>query len=134
MSREAVGEKMPYNLLADFVVVIHLAFILFAVLGGLFAVRWQSVIWIHIPAVVWGALIEFAGWICPLTPLENWLRFKAGTTGYSVGFIDHYILPLIYPVNLTRNTQFVLGLFVLVVNLGVYGIIVIRCRSKLKKT
>ncbi len=69
---------MPYRLLADFVVVIHLAFILFAVLGGLFAIRWQRVMWMHIPAVLWSALIEFAGWICPLTPLENWLRFKGG--------------------------------------------------------
>lgn len=133
VSREAVREKMSYRLLADFVVVIHLAFILFAVLGGLFAIRWQRVIWMHIPAVLWGALIEFAGWICPLTPLENWLRFKGGTAGYRVGFIEQYILPLIYPVNLTRNTQFILGLFVLVVNLGVYGSIVIRYRSKLKK-
>jgi hypothetical protein len=124
---------MPYRLLAEFVVVIHLAFILFTVLGGLFAIRWQRVMWMHIPTVLWGALIEFAGWICPLTPLENWLRFKGGTAGYRGGFIEHYILPLIYPVNLTRNTQFILGLFVLVVNLGVYGSIVIRYRSKLKK-
>ena len=125
---------MSYRLLADFVVVIHLAFILFIVLGGLFAIRWQRVIWMHIPMVLWGALIEFAGWICPLTPLENWLRFKGGTAGYRGGFIEHYILPLIYPVNLTRSTQFILGLFVLVVNLGVYGSIAIRYRSKFKKT
>jgi hypothetical protein len=134
VSREAVREKMPYRLLADFVVVIHLAFILFIVLGGLFAIRWQRVIWMHIPAVLWGALIEFAGWICPLTPLENWFRFKSGTGGYGVGFIEQYILPLIYPVNLTRGTQFILGIVVLVVNLVVYGSIVIRYRSKLKKT
>jgi hypothetical protein len=130
---EAVCKNMSYRLLADFVVVIHLAFILFVVLGGLFAIRWQRVIWMHIPAVLWGALIEFAGWICPLTPLENWLRFKGGTAGHSVGFIEHYIIPLIYPVNLTRNTQFILGGLVLVVNLGVYGSILIRYRSKLKK-
>ena len=132
MSREAVGEKMWYRLLADLVVGIHLAFILFAVLGGLMAIRWQRVIWMHIPAVLWGALIEFGGWICPLTPLENWLRSKGGTAGYHTGFIEQYILPLIYPVNLTRNTQFILGLLVLGVNLAVYGFIVLRYRSKLK--
>ena len=122
--REAEPEKMLYRLLADFVVVIHLAFILFVVLGGLFAIRWQRVIWMHIPAVLWGAIIEFAGWICPLTPLENWFRVKGQTAGYKIGFIEQYILPLIYPVNITRNTQFILGLFVLVVNLGIYATIV----------
>jgi hypothetical protein len=124
---------MSYRLLADLVVVVHLGFILFVVLGGLFAIRWQRVIWIHIPAVLWGALNEFAGWMCPLTPLENWLRFRGGTGGYGTGFIQHYIMPLIYPVNLTRDTQVILGLIVLVVNLAIYGGMVIRHRSKLKK-
>jgi hypothetical protein len=124
---------MTCHLLADFVVVIHLGFILFVILGGVFAIRWQRVIWLHIPAVLWGVWIEFAGWVCPLTPLENWLRLKSGMTGYSTGFVERYILPLIYPVNLTRNTQFILGLLVLGINVVIYGSIVIRYRSKRNK-
>ena len=124
---------MFYRLLADVVVFIHLGFILFVVVGAVFAIRWQRVVWLHIPAVLWGVLIEFAGWVCPLTPLETWLRIKGGMTGYSTGFVERYILPLIYPVNLTRNTQFILGMLVLGINVVIYGAIVIRNRSKIKK-
>ena len=125
---------MSYRLLADIVVVIHLVFILFVVLGGLIVFRWQWVRWLHIPAVLWGILIEFAGWICPLTPLENWLRLKSGLTGYSTGFIERYLLPLIYPVNLTRDTQIVLGMLVIGINVVIYGSIIIWHRSKIKET
>ena len=112
---------MPYRILADTVLVIHLGFILFAVAGG-FLVLWRKAIaWLHIPAVAWAALIEFEGWVCPLTPLEVWARLRAGETGYSGGFIEHYLLPVVYPVALTREVQFALGALVLIVNALVYG-------------
>jgi hypothetical protein len=106
---------------ADAVVLIHLGFILFVALGGFIALRWPRVAWFHIPAVVWGALIELAGWICPLTPLENRLRAAAGDPSYAGGFIDRYILPIVYPTGLTRDTQLALGAAVIVVNLVIYG-------------
>jgi len=111
---------MLYRVLANLVVVAHVAFILFAVLGGFLVLRWKRCAWIHVLAFVWAALIAFAGWICPLTPLENWLRERGGESGYSTGFIEHYIIPVLYPVALTRGLQIVLGLFVLGVNLGIY--------------
>ncbi len=78
-------------------------------------------VWVHVPAAVWAAFIEFAGWICPLTPLEKWLRMQSGGTGYRGGFIDHYVLPILYPDGLTRDVQIALGLLVLLLNLGIYG-------------
>jgi hypothetical protein len=105
---------------SDTVVMLHLGFILFVVLGGLVVVRWKWFAWIHIPAAVWGVLIEFRGWVCPLTPLENLLRRAAGTAGYSGGFIDHYLMPLIYPVVLDRRIQITLGVGVIVLNFAVY--------------
>ncbi len=111
---------MLYHLLADTILVIHFAFIIFVVLGGIFAIWWRKVIRLHIPAVTWGALIEFAGWTCPLTPLENRLRVKGGQAGYPGGFIEEYILPVIYPAGLTREVQVILGLLVITVNLVIY--------------
>ena len=93
---------------------------IFVVLGGLLVLRWRWVMWLHLPAAVWGALIEFAGWICPLTPLEKWLRREGGLGGYQGGFVEHYILPLLYPSALTRTVQLVLGAGVIVVNLLIY--------------
>src|SRR5215475_437645 len=111
---------MIYRALADFVVLVHMAFVLFAALGGVLAFKWRRVAWFHIPAALWGALIEFAGWVCPLTPLENWLRRRGGEAGYQTGFLEHYLLPLIYPAQLSRGLQVVLGLLVLGVNLVIY--------------
>ena len=108
-------------LLADLVVVAHFLFVLFVVLGGLLVIRWPRIAYLHIPAAVWGAAIEFAGWICPLTPLENSLRRQAGDAGYSGGFIEHYILPILYPSALTRNIQLMLGLIVIAANLIIYA-------------
>jgi hypothetical protein len=121
---------MLYRILADLVVVLHLAFVIFAVLGGLLALRWRRVIYGHIPAVLWAVLLEFAGWACPLTPLENALRVKGGEAGYEVSFIEHYLLPLLYPAGLTRNTQIVLGALALAVNLGIYWYISARRRRR----
>ena len=109
------------TVIADLVVVIHFAFVLFVVLGGLLVLRWPRLAYLHLPAAAWGVLIEFAGWICPLTPLEQSLRLKAGEQGYSGSFIEHYVLPLLYPSALTRTIQVVLGAIVIAVNLGIYG-------------
>ena len=117
---------MFYRIVADLIVVMHLAFVLFAVLGGVLVLRWKRCVWIHVPAVVWAVLIEFAGWVCPLTPLENWFRERGGVIGYRSSFIEHYVFPVLYPTVLTRSLQIVLGLFVLGINLGIYGWIVRR--------
>ncbi len=112
---------MVYRFLADLVLVAHFAFVVFAVVGALLVLRWRWVVWLHLPAVVWAALIEFAGWICPLTPLENSLRELGGSAGYESGFVEHYILPVLYHGGLTREVQIVLGLLVLAVNTVIYG-------------
>jgi hypothetical protein len=116
--------------LADLVVGLHFAFVLFVVLGGLLVLRWPLVAYVHVPAAIYGALIEFAGWVCPLTPLEKALREKAGATSYEGGFIEHYILPVLYPSALTRELQVLLGAVVIVVNLAVYAYL-FRRKSKI---
>lgn len=120
---------MIYRLLADLVVILHLAFILFAVLGGLLVFWWKRVVCIHIPTVVWAALIMLIGWVCPLTPLENWLRRKGGESGYATSFVEQYILPLIYPSALTWGVQYTLALVVLIVNAGIYGWLMWRAKE-----
>ncbi len=117
---------MVYRLLADLVVLVHFGFVLFVILGGILVLRWKRVVWVHLPAAAWGAIVEFLGWICPLTPLEIWLRVMAGQSGYQTGFIAHYLLPLLYPQNLTRDTQIWLGVLVLCLNLAIYGWLVRR--------
>ena len=103
------------------VVLIHLCFIAFSVLGGFLVLKWRWCVCFHIPAVLWAALIEFRGWLCPLTPIENWLRQAGGAAGYKAGFIEHYIVPIIYPSSLTQKMQITLGLLVLTINLCIYG-------------
>ena len=120
---------MIYRVLADLVLVVHLAFVLFVVLGGLLVVRWPRLALLHVPAAIWGVLIEYTGWICPLTPLENSFRTRGGDAGYSGGFIQHYIQPLLYPAGLTRSTQLVLGSVVLALNLAAYAIVFSRLRN-----
>ena len=117
---------MIYRALADLVLVVHLAFVLFVVLGGLLVLRWPRIALLHVPAAIWGILIEYSGSICPLTPLENSLRRAGGEAGYSGGFIEHYIQPAIYPAGLTRGTQIVLGSLALIVNLMAYGVLIAR--------
>ena len=124
---------MLASLAADVVVLLHFAFILFVVAGGLLVLRYPRVAWLHLPAVAWGALIEFSGGICPLTPLEILFRRAAGEAGYAEGFIAHYLLPLIYPAELTREIQFALGFFVLIVNVAVYGIVALRQRRNRRR-
>jgi hypothetical protein len=115
-----------YRLAADLLVLLHLLFIVFVIAGGFAVLKWQWMALVHLPAAVWGAMIEFRGWICPLTPMENRLRQLAGEQGYAEGFIEHYILPVVYPSGLTRDIQTTLGTIVIVVNVLVYGLVLYR--------
>lgn len=117
---------MLYRIAADLLVLLHLGFILFVVAGGLTAFKWPWMAMLHIPAAVWGALIEFRSWVCPLTPIENRLRQLAGEEGYAEGFIEHYIMPLVYPAGLTRDIQTTLGTAVVVINLCIYSVLLYR--------
>lgn len=113
---------MLHSLLADVVLGAHAAFVLFVALGGLLVLRRPRVAWAHVPCAVWGAWVELAGWVCPLTPLENELRRRAGEAGYAGGFLEHYVTPVLYPQGLTREVQVGLGVAVVVVNVVVYWV------------
>ena len=121
---------MWYRILADTVLVVHLAFIVFIMLGGVLALRWRWIPWIHLPSVVYGALIEFIGWTCPLTPLEWYLRRQAGQVGYEESFVGHYLVPLIYPAGYTYGLRMALGSAVVVVNVVVYAVYITRMRRE----
>jgi hypothetical protein len=112
---------MHYRLLADLVLLVHASFVAFVMLGGLTVLRWPRAAWVHLPVALWGAGIEFLGGICPLTPLENHWRLLAGEQGYTGGFVEHYIVAMLYPAGLTRTTQVALGLLVIVVNVAIYA-------------
>ena len=113
---------MWFRRAADVVLVVHFAFVLFVVLGGLLALRWPRVAWVHVPVALYGATIEVLGFICPLTPLEVWMRRRGGETGYAGGFIEHYITAALYPSGLTREIQIALGVGVLLLNAIVYAL------------
>lgn len=118
-----------YLLLAETVVVVHFLFILFAVFGGVLVMKWKQVLWLHLAAVLWGGYVEFIGRTCPLTPLEHWLRQRAGVDLYQGGFISHYLEPLIYPPGLTAHAQWYIGGILIGVNLLIYtGVFVRRAR------
>ena len=112
---------MWYSWLADLILSMHAGFVLFVTFGGLLVLRWRWIAWLHLPAAVWGTVVEFTGWICPLTPLENWLRTQGGEATYAGDFIGRYLLPILYPEALTPDIQVMLGVLVLVVNLVIYG-------------
>jgi len=120
---------MAYRLAANLVLLIHLAFVFFVLFGGFLVLRWRCVAWIHIPAVVWGALVEYLGWFCPLTPLENYLRQTAGQAGYEGGFVEHYLILLLYPAQLNRELQIFLVAAVVLINLAIYGWLLFRIGS-----
>lgn len=120
---------MIFRVLAELVLVLHFAFVVFVVSGGFLALRWRWLAWLHVPTAVWGVWIEIANGICPLTPLENWLRTKAGGTGYHEGFVEHYLLATLYPDGLTRTTQFVLAAIVLAANVVAYVLFFRRTRG-----
>ena len=113
---------MIWRALADLVLLIHLVFIVFVIVGGFFASRWRWLPWIHLPAVAWAAVLEFSGWICPLTPLENSLRQASGEAGYPGGFLEHYLVQVVYPEALTPEIQIYIGLGVLLINGLAYSI------------
>jgi hypothetical protein len=117
---------MLYRILADGVVLLHAAFVTFVVLGGFLAWRWRWVVLVHVPCALWGIAIEYAGWICPLTPLENALRARAGLQGYGGGFVQHYVIPVLYPAGLTRPSQAALGTLALTVNVATYAVLIRR--------
>jgi hypothetical protein len=119
---------MLYGLLADLVLVIHLGFVLFVVGGALVVLKWPRIAWLHVPAATWGVMIEFMGWICPLTPLENRLLIMSGEAGYQGDFIAHYLLPLLYPTQLSRRAQVMLGLSVVFFNAALYGWVLAKMR------
>lgn len=125
-ARALPAPPMSYRLAADAVLLLHAAFILFVVFGGLLAWRWPWMAWLHVPAALWGAFIELSGGSCPLTAWENAFLAKAGLAGYGGGFIEHYLLGAIYPAGLTRTVQLLLGGAVLVVNLTIYGLLARR--------
>ena len=115
-----------YGILADAVLALHFGFVLFVALGGLLALRWPRVAWVHLPAAAWGVAIEFGGWICPLTPLENHLRVLAGESPYPGDFIAEYLMPVLYPEGLTRQAQVALGIAALTGNAAIYGVVLRR--------
>jgi hypothetical protein len=124
---------MLQRALADVVLLLHLAFVLFVVAGGLLALHWRWAPVVHLPAAGWGVFIEVTGRICPLTPLENALRRAAGSSGYPGGFIEHYLVPLIYPESLSQPIQLVLAGVVVVVNGGIYSAVFLRRRGRRRR-
>ena len=114
---------MIWRALADLVLLIHFAFVVFVIVGGFFASRWRWLPWVHLPAVAWAVVLEFLGWICPLTPVENWFRQAGGEAGYPGGFIEHYLMPIVYPAGLTQEIQTYLGLGVLLINGVAYSVV-----------
>jgi hypothetical protein len=119
---------VTFRILADATVVAHFGFVLFVILGGLLVVRWPRLAWVHVPAAVWGASVEFGGWVCPLTPLENWLRQMGGGAGYDASFVEHYVAGLLYPSFLSRELQWLLGGLVVLINAAVYAAVFARVR------
>jgi hypothetical protein len=121
---------MYYRLAADFIVILHLGFVCFVVAGGLLVLKWHRLAVVHIPAALWGALVEFQGWFCPLTPLEQQLRQAGGQAGYSGGFVERYLLPVLYPPGLDREVQMLLGTAVVAINLAVYAWLAVRSAGR----
>lgn len=121
---------MLYRLAAESVSLLHLAFIAFVVLGAALAARWQWLAFVHVPAAAWGFFVELTGRVCPLTYLENYLRTRAGQSGYAESFIEHYLLAIIYPAGLTREAQFILAAVVVVINVAIYGWLFYYRRSR----
>jgi len=117
---------MLERIAADSVLIVHFAFVAFVVLGGFLLLRWPALVWIHLPAVAWAAIVELKGWVCPLTPLEVALRQAAGDAGYSGDFLEHYIVALLYPEGLTRTLQISLGAFVILSNIFLYAVVLRR--------
>ena len=123
---------MIAGIATDIIVLAHLGFIVFVALGGFLVVRWPKIALLHLPCVLWGVLIAFGGWICPLTHLEMHFRQLSGQVGYDGGFIDHYVMPIVYPAGLTRGMQIAFGVIILAVNLCAYGRLLVNLTKRRK--
>lgn len=121
---------MLYRYLADSIVVAHLLFVVYAIFGGLLVLKWKYSVFLHIPALLWATVVEANGWICPLTPLENRLRLAAGEGGYAGGFVDNYVLPVLYPENLSRPDQVVLAILLVTINIIIYALVGLSIRKR----
>lgn len=121
---------MIYRLLADFTLIAHLAFVAFALLGGLLVLRYRRIMWWHLAALFWGVVVQWADWICPLTPLENHFRALGGEAGYSAGFIEHFVMQVLYPENLTLELRYILGAVLIGVNVAVYSYVILARRRR----
>jgi hypothetical protein len=124
---------LPYRIPADLVIILHFSFIVYAVLGGLLGLWRKWCLFFHLPAVVWAAIVEFQSWICPLTPLENYLRSAAGLTGYQGGFVEHYLVPVVYPPSLSNKMQWILGGLVVAVNITIYWFVFTQRKESSRK-
>ncbi|MCG8433885.1 MAG: DUF2784 domain-containing protein [Gammaproteobacteria bacterium] len=123
----ALGEcSLLLKILADLTLVLHLAFILFALFGGFLVLYKNWVAWLHVPALIWASIINLTPWFCPLTPLENWFRVLAGEKGYEGGFIEHYIMPIVYPGFVPKSIVFIASMAVILWNILVYGFVIFR--------
>lgn len=125
-------EPSLYRLLANLVLLAHFAFIVYVMLGGLLALKWPRLVWLHVPAAVWGALTEFFSLPCPLTPLEKRFQQLAGDTPYPGDFIGYYLLPIIYPAGLTPRIQLILGALVVVVNIAIYTLLFRKYQRRIR--
>ncbi len=110
-----------FRLLANATVLLHLLFIAFIVFGGLLALFWPRMAWVHLPVALWGVVVQWMSWVCPLTPLENWFRARGGVATYPDGFVEHHVLPVLYPIGIGPRLHWVLGLVVLVANAAIYA-------------
>jgi len=110
-----------FRLLSNATVLLHLMFIAFIVFGGLLVLFWRRMAWVHLPLAIWGVVVQWMSWICPLTPLENWFRARSGTATYREGFVEHYVMPVLYPIGVDPRLHWVLGLVVLVANAAIYA-------------
>ena len=117
---------MIYSFLADVLVLVHLAFIVYVLFGALLILKWTRTVWLHLPTCLWGMTVEFTGWICPLTPFEFELRLMAREQSYSGSFVIHYLMPILYPEGLTSEIQWMLGGIVILINLILYTLVLIR--------
>jgi len=123
---------MLYGIAADLLIIFHFSFIIFVMTGAFLALKWSRIIYLHLPCALWGAIVELNGWFCPLTPYENTFRQLGMEAGYTGNFVEAFIVPLVYPPDLTRDVQILMGLSVIIVNLAVYGWIIYKQLGKQK--
>jgi hypothetical protein len=124
------ADAVHYSLLADLVLIAHLAFVLFALLGGALVLRYPKVLWVHLPVLIWGVVVEWANWICPLTPLENHLLRLGGEAGYAGDFVERFVSRILYPEGLSVPLRYTLGALLIAVNMAIYACVMVRRRRQ----